>query len=146
MIILKVIVQIFLCSIIHELGHAIACWLYGFEVSVIQIGIGGGINGIAHLRIKRTYLQLGPIPYGGYVLCFKDLTPLQDFIITAAGPAANALVACSWFFYTNALLQPLQVLNLFMCLYALLPIAKYKDGYRLLKILSQYFSTKKQKT
>lgn len=65
------VLLLFFCVLLHELGHSLAAQLFGIHVTEITLWPLGGLAHIAGMP-KRPY---------------------QEFIMTAAGPATNILVA-----------------------------------------------------
>lgn len=62
---------LFLCVILHELGHSLVAQLFGVKVQDITLWPVGGMARIANMPQK----------------------PFQEFLITAAGPLTNLLLA-----------------------------------------------------
>ncbi len=65
------ILLLFLCVLLHELGHSLVAQLFGVHVADITLWPLGGLARIARMPER----------------------PYQEFIMTAAGPATNILVA-----------------------------------------------------
>ena len=93
----------------HELGHfAVARWL-GMGVSTFSLGFGPKLLKYRH---GKTEYALSLVPLGGYVAlvgendendipsgftreeCFSLRPAWQRFLVIAAGPFANILLAC----------------------------------------------------
>ena len=75
---------------LHELGHLIASKALGLKVSEVVIGTG---KELTNFSISGTTYYLNLIPTQGDVkIPIKDLTPLQELIVTAAGPATTILI------------------------------------------------------
>ena len=106
------IIVIGILVFIHEFGHFIAARLCGVGVEVFSLGFGPKI---LKKRIGRTQYCLAAIPLGGYVkmvgeepgadidlddvdASFTHKSLLQKFIIVAAGPFFNFLLAIFIFY------------------------------------------------
>jgi len=78
----------------HEVGHALAAWLVGFEVISIQIGHGTPLWSATVAGIEISH---GSVPLGGQVQFGTKSTRwwrTRDVFVSFAGPAAN--LACLW--------------------------------------------------
>ncbi len=133
-------VLLFACVILHELGHSLVAQLFGVKVHDITLWPIGGVARIAGMPEK----------------------PYQEFLITAAGPAMNVMLAVGlgllallWIgpdtlgqfarapwrlerFFTNMSVQSLVLMlaanNALLALFNLIP-AFPMDGGRLLRSL-----------
>jgi regulator of sigma E protease len=100
-----VVLVLGLLILIHELGHFIAAKLFGVRVEVFSIGFGKRLIG---WRKGETDYRISALPLGGYVKMagenpmeartgdpaeFLSHPRWQRFIIAAAGPAMNILLA-----------------------------------------------------
>lgn len=65
------VLLLFLCVVLHELGHSLVAQLFGIQVQDVTLYPVGGLARIAQL----------------------PRNPFQEFLITAAGPATNILLA-----------------------------------------------------
>ena len=104
MIVIKGIVVLSLLVLVHELGHFIAARVFG--VKVLQFAIGFGPKVICK-TVGDTQYVLRALPVGGYVQMvgeneeggeenpesFDSKSIFARFVITAAGPAINILLA-----------------------------------------------------
>jgi hypothetical protein len=83
-----------LALIPHEIGHALAAWLMGFELTQIQIGSGRPLWAVIVAGVEISY---GSVPFGGST---KFGAPgarwfrARMIVVSIAGPAAN--LACFW--------------------------------------------------
>ncbi len=106
----------------HELGHYLVAKLFGVRVEVFSLGFG---MKIFSRRVGETEYALSLIPLGGYVKLMGDDphkgVPAADadrafstqklykrFLIVAAGPIANFLLACVLFTIIFWVGQPLR--------------------------------------
>jgi len=91
--------------VIHELGHFLAARLFGIRVETFSIGFGPRIVGFRH---GQTDYRISAIPVGGYLKMagmnlgesatgapdeFLSKPRWQRFIVAAAGPAMNVVLA-----------------------------------------------------
>jgi integral membrane sensor domain MASE1 len=88
------------------------------------------------------YFSIGWFPYGGYVATPFIYNDEVDFFITICGPLANLIIAIGLFF-TAGMYQFFFAFNAFVAVYALMPLGKKKDGYRLLLILKKWYNFRK---
>lgn len=84
------VVLLFACVVLHELGHSLVAQLFGVRVQDITLYPVGGLARIARL----------------------PESPFQEFLITAAGPATNILLAFLIGGIALAWAGPLQALDL----------------------------------
>jgi Zn-dependent protease/CBS domain-containing protein len=75
---------LFVCVVLHELGHSLVAQLFGVKVHDITLWPIGGVARIAGMPEK----------------------PYQEFLITAAGPATNVLLALGLAVLALALIGP----------------------------------------
>ncbi len=84
------VLLLFACVVLHELGHSLVAQLFGVQVQDITLYPVGGLARIAKL----------------------PQSPFQEFLITAAGPATNILLAFLLGALALAWAGPLDALNL----------------------------------
>jgi Zn-dependent protease len=127
------LVLIFTCVVLHELGHSLTAQHYGIPVSRILLLPFGGMA------------QFERIP--------RD--PWKEIVISFAGPAVNVVIALIIFPFiwwgqvtpasylpldTGGLLQALLVVNIVMAVFNLLPIFPMDGGRVLRAALATRFS------
>src|SRR5690606_11132374 len=78
------IVLIFLCVLLHELGHVFAARRYGVQIRDVTLWPFGGIASMERIPEK----------------------PSQELIVALAGPAVNVAIALGLFLYLGATLDP----------------------------------------
>ncbi len=84
------VVLLFACVVLHELGHSLVAQLFDVQVQDITLYPVGGLARIARL----------------------PQSPFQEFLITAAGPATNILLAFLLGMAALAWTGPLEALRL----------------------------------
>jgi stage IV sporulation protein FB len=84
------VLLLFACVVLHELGHSLVAQLFGVRVQDITLWPVGGVARMTKLPEK----------------------PYQEFLITAAGPATNVLLAIGLGALTLTLIGSNRVLNL----------------------------------
>jgi Zn-dependent protease len=72
------VVGLFVCVLLHELGHVIAARFFGVGTREITL-----------------------YPFGGVAVLLKDPDPLPEFFIALAGPLVNFLLAFALVFWIN---------------------------------------------
>lgn len=119
------LILIFTCVVLHELGHSLAARRYGIPVSRILL-----------------------LPFGGMAQFEKiPRKPQQEIIISLAGPVVNVLIVCAIVpvmtapaagfqqrLDTVGMLQAIFVVNVVMAVFNLLPIFPM-DGGRVFRAL-----------
>lgn len=91
-----------LLLLVHELGHYIAARACGRLVRLVAIGFGPKL--IERVDRRGTTWRIALVPIGGYVtlhpdtvqaghLLFRSAPVLVRLVVTAAGPAANLILA-----------------------------------------------------
>lgn len=128
---------LFVTALIHEGGHALACRFYSIPVLEFMIWQGSPRH-----RLQFGKLAIGWFPYGGYVATPFVKDSLADFNITLCGPLANIAVCIVTLFLPQAW-NDLGWFNLTVGVYALIPIGRQKDGYRLLLIIMKWYNFRK---
>ena len=84
------VLLLFICVVLHELGHSLVAQLFGVQVQDITLYPVGGLARIVKLPQH----------------------PFQEFLITAAGPATNILLAIALSGVALAWTGPREALNL----------------------------------
>jgi Zn-dependent protease/CBS domain-containing protein len=84
------VLLLFLCVVLHELGHSLMAQLYGVQVQDITLWPIGGVARMSRLPSR----------------------PYQEFLITAAGPATNLALAVLFGALATAWIGPDQMLRL----------------------------------
>lgn len=128
---------LFVTALIHEGGHALACRFYSVPIYEVMIWSGSPRH-----RLQFGRFAIGWLPYGGYVATPFVKDSITDFNITLLGPLANLIVSQGAYF-TSGTLQHFCFFNAVVGLYALVPIGKGKDGYRLLLIIMKWYNFRK---
>ena len=96
------IVGISMVIIIHEMGHLIACKIFGIGAPLFSVGFGPRL---AAIQLGQTTYQLAALPLGGYVQIDEAglaaaRYPLV-FIIIVAGVAFNMLLSYAILVYLS---------------------------------------------
>ena len=110
---LAFVVLLFACIALHELGHGLVAQLFGVEVRDITLWPIGGVARLAAMPEK----------------------PHEEFLISAAGPATNLLVAVGLGMAALAWLGPGPFIDLAISPRLLGRIAFARDGHALLLLL-----------
>ena len=111
---LGIFLLVFSSVYFHEIGHATIARYCGYKCEEINFN---GFGGVALLKVK------------------KRLPPLQDFLITAAGPIVSAIIAIIAFM-TGAVF--VGMINLSLAIFNLFPIFPL-DGGRMLRSVLEIF-------
>ncbi len=122
------VLAIFVCVLLHEFGHSLMARKFGIETKDITLLPIGGLSRIEKIPEK----------------------PFQEFLVTAAGPAVNVVIAIGlflWLWFTSSVeplkelsvttgpfLERLMLVNIFLVLFNILP-AFPMDGGRLVRAL-----------
>jgi regulator of sigma E protease len=105
----------------HELGHFLFAKLFGVKVTRFSLGFGPPIPGLRRTWGETEY-QVAAVPLGGYVKmvgedpteelseeekarAFNHAALWKRYLIVAAGPAFNVLLAVIIFFFGNLYLR-----------------------------------------
>ncbi len=107
------ILLLFLCVVLHELGHSLVAQLFGVKVQDITLWPIGGVARMARLPER----------------------PYQEFLITAAGPATNVLLAVFLGMVAVAVIGPQQVFDVLLSPWLLDVTLARMDGRSLLLLL-----------
>jgi len=96
-ILFLVVVQ-WLLTVPHELGHAIAARLLGYDHIRILIGAG---KTLVSFELAGFYWVINAIPFGGLTIANAPAKPRRwkEFILVSAGLAVNAALALAAWFY-----------------------------------------------
>lgn len=133
------VLAIFLCVVLHELGHSLVALRYGIPVSSITL-----------------------YPIGGVAMIEKRPTPKQELWIAVAGPAVNVVIALLLFLVAGmpplsqegalltgggggwqAFLGRLMLFNVWMVAFNMLPAFPMDGGRVLRAILAHYTAPEK---
>ena len=121
----KVLLQTVLFSVLHEIGHLIALRIFKVEIEAFSLSLFGG-------NISRKTLN--------------STKYLQDVLIYFSGPFLNLFLYIIFIlFYNNSdfyLYKELATVNLFICLFNLLPFYSFDGGKILLSVFKIFFSEK----
>lgn len=114
-----VVLVLFGCVILHELGHAFVARQYGVRTVEIVMFLIGGVA-----RLERS------------------LKPREELWVALAGPAVNVFIAASLFGYLtlagpNAFVSEVLTANLFLAIFNMIP-AFPMDGGRVLRSLLSF--------
>jgi hypothetical protein len=80
-------------TVVHELGHAVAARIAGWQVVRFVIGVGPTWR---QFRVRGTWVELRAIPLGGFVLPLPqsaDWGRTKNALVYVAGPAAELMAA-----------------------------------------------------
>jgi Zn-dependent protease/CBS domain-containing protein len=119
---------LFLCVLLHELGHVFAAKRYGVNTRDVTLWFFGGIASLEHIPER----------------------PMEEFVIAIAGPLVNVVIAVALILFLGAGFDPddlsrmqdpgismvakLAAANIFLVLFNLIP-AFPMDGGRVLRAL-----------
>lgn len=107
---------------LHEMGHALAGWLFGIRTLDVTLTFFGG------------YARLVGVPRGSF----------QNVVVSFGGPAANLLIAGILYWYlanvdsTSDIVSRLAFANLFLGVFNLLPGYPLDGGHIAAAILSNF--------
>lgn len=97
------LVGLSLVILVHELGHFIACKIFGVGTPVFSIGFGPSLFNVS---IGQTMFQIAAFPIGGYVSLsetdFAAQPYIHQLIIMLAGIVCNLLFAFGVFLSISA--------------------------------------------
>ncbi len=108
------VLLLFLCVVLHELGHSLVAQLFGVKVYDITLWPIGGVARLAKLPER----------------------PYQEFLITAAGPAVNILLAIGLSMLALAWIGPAALIRLFTSPWELESLASSMSGQALVLLLA----------
>lgn len=120
-----------LMLLLHELGHLLSAKAYGITVHGISLGI---VPMFKYTTPKGFTVSLGLIPLAGYVDMELSASKFKNIVVSAAGPAVNAVCAAggAYIFLHAESPSPLLAFFLFFNLFAfienMLPIPGYDGG------------------
>lgn len=105
---------LFLCVVLHELGHSLVAQLFGVKVYDITLWPIGGVARLAKLPER----------------------PYQEFLITAAGPAVNILLTIGLAALAFVWIGPSELIQLFTSPWELESLASSMSGQALVLLLT----------
>lgn len=108
---------ILLFSMVHELGHYLILNWYRVEISEFQINAFGAV-----LKVDTSNLSYG-----------------EEFLVVAAGPAANFLCASLLALGERPEWEVLIGCNIVLCIFNLMPL-RFLDGGRMLYLLTAWLT------
>jgi len=139
------LISLYICIILHELGHLITAKLCGCGVPIYSVGFG---RPILKKKIGNTVYQLGWIPFGGYCQLedetsysekttgFTNLSYRKKIIISIAGCTINILtgliIGLIGHYYHNYNMLYFGLLSTALGLTNLIPLIPCLDGGYLL--------------
>lgn len=103
-----------LFSLLHEIGHYLAAYYFQFDIQYIMV-----------------------LPFGAFLSLhdFGKHQVKEEIIMLVSGPLVNVLFVIVFYFLKQ---RYLLIINLFICLFNLLPIYPL-DGSKLLHLILSYF-------
>ncbi|MCX6033241.1 MAG: site-2 protease family protein [Chloroflexi bacterium] len=107
------ILLLFLCVVMHELGHSLVAQLFGVKVQDITLWPIGGVARMTRLPER----------------------PYQEFLMTAAGPATNVLLAIFLGILALVIIGPQQLLDVLLSPWLLNVTLAEMSGLSLLLLL-----------
>lgn len=120
-----------LMLLLHELGHLLSAKAYGMNVHGISLGL---IPVFKHTTSGGFTVSLGLIPLAGYIESEMSASRIKNIVVSAAGPAVNAVCAAGGAYVFLSAENPSSLLafflffNLFAFVENMLPIPGYDGG------------------